>query len=243
MALQREVAPMPSHGPSAMPLRSALLRLGSLVLAMGTFLLPAQARAACTTTANVTTCTSSSGITVSSTFGASVGSIASVSGLSGTITSISMTLTNLNVTNLNSIAMVLVPPSGSGLTPLDFFSGICGAGTQEVGNSTFTLVNSGATGTDNYNGMIPFLGGTCPGTLSGTYLPADYFPGQDTFNSPGPSTYNSAGIGGSICSQPTIMCGSFNFSSFGTNSSVMNGTWTLYIANQSPSGFTPSGSL
>ncbi len=234
---------MSSHAPSAMPLRAALLRLSPFVLAIGALLLPAQARAACTTTSNVTTCTSSGGITVSSTYQASVGSTASVSGLSGTISSISLALNNLNVTNLNSVAMVLVPPSGSGLTPLDFFSGICGAGTQEVGNSTFTLVNTGASGTDNYNGMIPFLGGTCPSTLSGTYLPADYFPGEDTFNSPGPSSYNSAGIGGSTCSQPTIMCGSFNFSSFGTSGSVMNGNWTLYIANQSPSGFTPSGSL
>jgi subtilisin-like proprotein convertase family protein len=232
---------MSPHVLSAMPLRSALLRLSPFVLAMGALLLPAQARAACSTAGNVTTCTSSGGITVSSTVGQSQGSSTAVSGLSGTITAISLTMTNLNVTDLNSVAMVLVPPSGSGLTPLDFFSGICGFGTQQVGNSTFNLVNSGATGTDNYNGMIPFLGGTCPGTLSGSYLPADYFPGQDVFNSPGPGTsYNSAGIGGTICSQPTIKCGSFNFSSFGTNSSVMNGTWTLYIANQAGS---PSGSL
>ena len=231
---------MSCHSTSAMPLRSALLRLTPVVLAIGALLMPAQSRAACTTTGNVTTCTSSSGITVSGTFGASAGSTVSVSGLSSTITVISLTLNNLNVTNLNSVAMVLVPPSGSGLTALDFFSGICNSG-----NATFTLADTGANGANNLSGMIPGLGSsTCPSALSGTYLPTDYFPGQDTFNSPGPGTfYNSAGIGSSQCSSLNVNCGSFNFSSFGTTGSVLNGTWTLYIANQSPSGFTPSGSL
>ena len=227
---------MSSHALPAMPLRSALVRFSPFVLAMGALLLTAQARASCTTTANVTTCTSSGGITVSSTFGASVGSTAAVSGLSGTITAITLTMNSLNVTNLNSVAMVLVPPSG---TALDIFSGICGSGTQQVGNSTFTLVNTGATGTNNNSGLLPGLGiSTCPSALSGTYLPTDYFPGQDTFNSPGPSTYNSGGTNPS-----TNGSGTFNFSSFGSTGSSMNGNWTLYIANQSPSGFTPSGSL
>jgi len=87
--------------------------------------------------------------------------------------------------------------------------------------------------------LLPGLGiSTCPSALSGTYLPTDYFPGQDTFSAPGPSTYNSAGTNPS-----TDGSGTFNFSSFGTNGSILNGTWTLYIANQSSSGFTPSGSL
>src|SRR5271170_105203 len=214
MALQREVAPMSSHALSAMPLRSALLRLSPFVLAMGALLLPAQARAACTTSGNVTTCTSSAGITVSSTFQASVGSSATVSGLSGAITAISLTLTNVNVNNLNSVAMVLVPPSGSAL---DFLSGICGTGSQQIGNSTFTLVNSGATGNNNNSGLLPGVGiGTCPtspNTFGGTYIPTDYFPGQDTFTSPGPGTsYNSGGTNPS-----TDGSGTFNFSSFGTS--------------------------
>src|SRR5277367_6923078 len=142
MALQREVAPMSSHALSAMPLRSALLRLSPLVLAMGALLLPAQARAACTTSGNVTTCTSSGGITVSSTVGASVGSSISVASLPGTVTAISLTLNSLNVTSLNSVAIVLVPPSG--LTALDLFSGMCGSGSQHIGSSTFTLADTGA---------------------------------------------------------------------------------------------------
>jgi hypothetical protein len=36
-----------------------------------------------------------------------------------------LTMTNLDITNLNSEAMVLVPPSG---TPLDLISGVRGAG-------------------------------------------------------------------------------------------------------------------
>src|SRR5271156_4116043 len=239
MALQREVAPMSSHALSAMPLRSALLRLSPFVLAMGALLLPVQARASCTTSGNVTTCTSSAGITVSSTVGASIGSTTTVTGLSGTISAISMTLTNFNVANLNNVAMVLVPPSGSGLTALDFLSGLCGSGSQQIGNSTFTLADTGANGPGNTSGLMPGLGiSTCPSALSGTYLPTDWVPGQDTFNSPGPGTsYNSAGTNPS-----TDGSGTFNFSSFGTSGMAMNGTWTLYIANQvSPPN--PSGSI
>ncbi len=232
-ATSRAVVVKKAHTLRGFTVLAALLFAGFAVIA------PRQAQAACTTTSNVTTCTSSSGITVSGTFGASVGSTVSVSGLSGTITNISMTLNSLNVTNLNSVAMVLVPPSGSGLTALDFFSGIC-----DSGNATFTLANTGANGVNNLSGMVPGLGSsTCPGALSGTYLPTDYFPAQDTFNSPGPSTYNSAGIGSSLCAPLNVSCGSFNFSSFGTTASALNGTWTMYIANQSPSGFTPAGSL
>jgi hypothetical protein len=211
-----------------------------LVIALFALLLPVRAHGQCSTSGSVTTCSSSSGITVSGNYGTSEGSSISVSGLSTTVTNVSLTMTNLDVTNLNSVAMVLVPPSG---TALDLLSGVCGAGSQEIGNSTFTLADSGATGSDNFNGMVPYLGGTCPSALSGTYLPADYFPGQDTFDSPGPSTYNSAGIGSSICTADNVSCGSSNFSSFGTDGNAMDGTWTLYIANQSPSGFTPSGTL
>jgi List-Bact-rpt repeat protein/Big-like domain-containing protein/uncharacterized protein DUF11 len=189
---------------------------------------------------------SAGGITVSGTYEASEGSSVSVTNLSGTVSAMSVTLTNLDVTNLNSIAMVLVPPSSSGLKALDFFSGICGAGSQQIGNSTLTLINTGGTGTDNVGGMIPYLGGTCPSALSGNYVPSDYFPGQDVFSSPGPSTYNSGGIGSTACTSLNVTCGTYTFSTaFGlpASPSVLEGTWTLYIANQSPSGFTPSGTL
>ncbi|MGA2534623.1 MAG: hypothetical protein ABSF53_01310, partial [Terracidiphilus sp.] len=138
------------------------------------------------------------------------------------------------------VAMVLVPPSGSGLKALDLLSGICGFGTQQTGNSTFTMVNSGGSGTDNLDGMIPYLGGTCPTTLSGSYVPTDYFPGADVFSAPGPSSYLSGGIGApgtTTCNDdfPSTMCGTYTFSTafnLPTSGTNLNGTWTLYIANQ-----------
>ena len=234
---------MSSTDHSALLLRFARLSFSLFVIALVSLLLPVAARAQCSTTGNppVTTCTSSSGITVSSTAYASEGTGITVTGLSGSVTNISMTLNNLSVTNLNDVAMVLVPPSSSGLKPLDFLSGVCGYGTQQIGNSTFTLADSGDTGTDNVSGMIPYLGASCPSAFSGTYLPSDYYPGNDTFDSPGPGTnYNSGGA------NPAVQgSGTYNFSSFGETGSVMNGTWTLYIANQNNSTeyANPSGAL
>ena len=108
-----------------MRLISRFVQAASLALSLSALLMPARAHGQCSTSSNVTTCTSSSGITVSGTTGNSEGSSITVSGLSGTISNISLTMTNLDITNLNSEAMVLVPPSG---TPLDLISGVCGAG-------------------------------------------------------------------------------------------------------------------
>ena len=182
-------------------------------------------------------------ITVSSTVGASEGSSTVVSGLSGTVSSITVNLSNLDVTGggLNSVAMVLVSPNG---TALDLLSGVCNSG-----ETTITLADNPAGGLANNDGLMPGIGfgNNCPTALSGTYLPTDYFPGLDTFNSPGPSTYDSAGIGPSECGTigSGVTCGSYNFTSaFGLPASAtgLNGTWRLYIANQVP-GYSPSGSL
>lgn len=170
-------------------------------------------------------------ITVSSTLHQSVGSSVSVSGLSGTVTAISLNVSNLNATNLDSLAFVLVPPASAGKPALDVISGVC-----HMPNSSFTLADSGATGTDNVNGMIPaFTGAAC--TISGTYFSSDHFPGQDVFNSPGPSSYNSGGNGNGAGTATFL-------GTFGSVASSMNGTWTLYAANQDTTGnFPPSGSL
>jgi hypothetical protein len=168
----------------------------------------------------------SNGITVSSTVGQSQGSSASVSGLSGTVTAMSLTMTNLNVSNLDSVAIVLVAPGGA--AALDLLSSVCGFGTQQIGNSTFTLA-------DTATSLLPNPG-SCPSTFSGTFLPTDYVPGQDVFNSPGPSSYKSGGNG-------TAGTGTFNFSTtfLTLATSALNGTWNLYIANQTTPN--PSGSL
>jgi hypothetical protein len=181
-------------------------------------------------------------ITISGAFGTSAHSAVVVSSAnipsSATVTAISLNFSGLNVTNLNSVAMALKSPSG---TSLDLISGVC-----DSANASFTLADTGATGPDNVSGMVPYLGGTCPSALSGTYLPTDYFPDQDIFNPPGPSTYDSAGIGTNGCDAVDVSCGTFNFASafsLPASGSSVQGTWTLYIANQSSSGFTPSGAL
>ncbi len=229
---------------SSLPIRFSRLNFKLFVLAASVLLLPLAERSSAQTFGG------SNPISVSGSVGTSEGSTATVSGVSGTVTAISVTLTNLDITSptsdlggLNSVAMVLVPPSGSGLKPLDLLSGICGSGTEQVGNSTFTLADTGDTGTDNTSGMLPGLGiSTCPSTLSGTYLPTDYFPAQDTFNSPGPGTnYNSGGT-----SPSTDGSGTFNFTrAFGlpTTASSLNGTWTLYIATQAGTTYAGSPSL
>jgi len=223
---------------SEMPLRNARLKLSLITLALAAvaLLLPARALASCSTAGSVTTCTSSGGITVSGTVGASQGSAITVGSLPGTVSDISIKLTGLDVTGsngggLNSVAIALVAPSGAAL---DLASGIC-----NEASSTFTFADSGDTGTNNENGMLPALGeGTCTG-LSGTYFPSDFYPGLDTFTSPGPSTYDSGG-------NTDDGTGSFNFSSaFGLPASAtsMQGTWTLYIATQVGGQYTPGGSL
>jgi hypothetical protein len=178
-------------------------------------------------------------ITVSGTQFASVGSTANVSGLSGAVTAISVTFTNLNVQNLNSTALVLVAPTGQAL---DLVSGVCGTGTQQIGNSTFTLSDSNDTGTNNFSGLLPIngSGSTCPSAFAGTYKPSDYFPGIDVFHAPGPSTYKSGGIG---TFNGNIVTGSDNFSTtfLSIPTASMNGLWTMYIAAQATPA--PSGSL
>jgi hypothetical protein len=165
----------------------------------------------------------------------SVGSSISVTNLPGTVTDISVTLNGLDITELNSVAMALVPPSGSGLKALDFFSGICGVGTQQIITNVFTVADTGAMGTDNVSGMIPYLGGTCPNALVGTYLPSDYFPGQDTFHSPGPSTYNSGGIGSTACASLNVNCGSYTFSTaFGLPASPTSSGWDVDAVYSQP---------
>jgi len=215
-----------------------------IILALAALLVPTAARASCTTSGNVTTCTSSSGISVNTTLYDTAGSSISVSGLPGTVTAISVTLTNLNFSGssgggLNGMAMALVPPTG---TALDMLSGVCNSN-----ETTITLDDSTtANGTDNNDGLIPGIGfgSNCPSALSGTYRATDYFPEEDTFSSPGPSTYYSAGIDNSNASDYGSGTSDFTLA-FGlpASASSMDGTWTLYIANEVGSPYPSSGSL
>ena len=188
-----------------LPQRLARLNFRLLSVVVAASLLPA-------TLAAQTTVGGSNPITISGTYTQSESSTVSVTSSSlpssDTVTAISVNFTGVNVHNLNSVAMVLVSPGG---TALDLLSGVCGEGTQQVGYSSFSLADTGATGSDNVGGMVPYFGGTCPSTLSGTYLGTDYFPGEDSF-SPGPSSYDSAGPGTPTCSGLGVSCGSYSFS-------------------------------
>ena len=159
------------------------------------------------------------------------------------MTAISLTFNSLDSTQLNAQAIALKAPSG---TALDLLSGVCNSGS-----ATITLADTGATGSENNDGMMPGIGfgNTCPSALSGTYLPSDYFAGEDVFNNGGggPASYDSAGIGNTECATigSGLDCGTFNFSTaFGLPAagSSLQGTWTLYIATQ-VSGYNPTGSL
>ena len=237
---------MSSTPVSLLPLRSVRLHFGFLVLAVAALLLPGEAWATCTPSGNVTTCTSSGTLTVTSTYGDGVDTTAAVSGLSGTVSAISVTLNGLNIANFNSVSIALVPPTG---TAFDLLGGVC-----NTGSATFTLADTGDNGTDNVDGLPPTEGGTCPSSLSGTYLAADYYANYQTeyFNmggSTGPSTFNTAGPGNSTCeSEYEITCGSYSFATaFGlpAGASAFNGTWKLYIASQNTEGSfaNPSGTL
>jgi hypothetical protein len=230
---------MSSQAQSAISTRSAL-RLSLFVLAIGALLQSAQGQ----------TFGPSGKITVVSGYGVSASSTVSVSGISGTVTAISVTLNNVNVTGpngggLNSLSMALQPPSG---TAFDLFGGPCNSA-----NATFSLADTGPFGPGNLSGMPPADGiSNCPSSFSGTYLPADYYanyqtPVFDNGGSGGPATFNSAGIGNSECITLGITCGSYSFTTafnLPANGSNLNGTWTLYVANQDKTGsYTPSGSV
>ncbi|MGA8529011.1 MAG: Ig-like domain repeat protein [Acidobacteriaceae bacterium] len=175
-------------------------------------------------------------ITVSGTQFQSVGSTIAVSGLSGTVNAISLQFNNLNVTNLDSIAVLLVSPSGQAF---DLLSGVCGENNLQIGSSTFTLADSGDTGTDNDSGYLSGYDqsgnpvGTCPTAYSGTYLPTDYYaPNGDQFASPGPGMTYANGDYPGYGSGDTFAL-AFNLPAILTEpNDGFNGTWTLYIANQ-----------
>lgn len=156
-------------------------------------------------------------ITLTSSTSTSVSSAATVSGLSGTVTSITLTLNSLTWANPNSVAVLLVAPGAT--ESLDVLSGSC--------NSTASSLALA----DSASNILPGgVGATC---TAGPYKATDYFPGADSFPG-GPSSYSSAGDGtdGGYSGR---VSGTATFSNtFISNltTSQMNGTWTLYVASQ-----------
>ncbi|MGH9665534.1 MAG: beta strand repeat-containing protein, partial [Bryobacteraceae bacterium] len=155
-------------------------------------------------------------ITVNSSTSVSAHSTATVSGLAGTITSITLKLNGVSTTNLNSAAVLLSAPGAS--QNLDILSGACNNfGSSELSDSAAHLAVFGGNGNCN----------------AGTYRAADYFPGQDVFPG-GPSSYVSAGDGtdggyGGLVSGTGTFANTFIAN---LTAAQMNGTWTLYVASQ-----------
>jgi subtilisin-like proprotein convertase family protein len=124
-----------------------------------------------------------------------------VSGLTGTISNVSVTLKNLSHTFPEDVGMLLVGPGGQKFVIID---GVIG-GTPWA-NITYTLTDSAA-------GLIPK-----PGTpVSGSFKPTDYFTG-DVFPAPAPAGPN----------QEPAPAGSATFASV-FNGGNPNGTWSLYV--------------
>jgi hypothetical protein len=131
-----------------------------------------------------------------------------VSGLTGSISKVTLTLTNTTLSNTNDNNFLLVGPAGQTFV---FFSDAGGNGATSGANIVFddaainALPNSGAI-------------------ASGTYRPTDYNVDSETYPSPAPAgPYNSAA--------PTA---SATFASV-YGGAAPNGTWSLYPIDDSGS--------
>ncbi len=230
---------------AVLPIQFSRLNFSPFVLAVSVLLLPlgesssAQITVGASNPISITGSNDGVGVSASSTVTVTAAELPSAE----TVTAISVSFNSLNTAQLNAQAMALRAPNG---TTLDLLSGVCNSSS-----ATFTLADTGATGAENNDGMMPGIGfgNNCPSALSGIYLPTDYFAGEDVFNNGGggPASYDSAGIGNSECAAigSGLNCGTYNFSTaFGLPAagSSLQGTWTLYIATQ-VSGFNPTGSL
>lgn len=125
-----------------------------------------------------------------------------VSGMTGTVTSVTITFNNFSHTFPDDLGIVLVGPTGAALLVAD------GCGEDVVSGVTFTLADSGST-------LLPDVD---PWT-AGTYKPAGYFTG-DSFPAPGPLlAYSHPGpAGGNTATFASVF-----------NGTAPNGTWNLFI--------------
>lgn len=145
-----------------------------------------------------------------------------VSGLSGTITDVNVTITNFTTTRPRDIEMLLVAPTGQKFIIISDVGGTAGCGFSNI---TITLDDSAATQLPDNDAT----GGCPPSTpiTSGTYRPTNIVFGAETddFPSPAPAApYNSPAPAGSA-----TFASVFN----GLNP---NGNWSLYIVDDSLGG-------
>jgi subtilisin-like proprotein convertase family protein len=126
-----------------------------------------------------------------------------VSGLSGTVASVGVTLNGFSHTFPDDVGVVLVSPTGAALLLMD------GAGQdQDMAGVTFTFADGFAA--------LPSL----TAWVAGTYKPTAYY--TDSFPAPGPGT--TYGNPGPVNGGTATFASTFN----GTSP---NGTWNLYVVD------------
>ncbi len=139
------------------------------------------------------------------------GSNISVTGLFGNITKVVVTLNNMTMPRPRDVDLLLVGPGGQKFIPM-----------SDVGDLTaangITLILDDAAGS-----AIPTGGSSV--VPSGTFRPTDVNSGADTFPAPAPSgPYNSPAPAG-VATFATVF-----------NGSTPNGTWSLYLIDDSNGG-------
>lgn len=134
-----------------------------------------------------------------------------VSGLTGSISKVTLTLTNANIPRPREVDFLLVAPGGQKFIP------VSDVGDATAANSvTLTLDDAAAA-------PLPTGAGTT--ITGGTFRPTDANAGADTFPAPAPAApYNSPAPNGTATFAST-----FN----GTNP---NGTWSLYVVDDAGGG-------
>jgi hypothetical protein len=134
----------------------------------------------------------------------------SVSGTSGPISAISMTLNGLSMNSgTQDLDILLVGPGGQKFIPISDVGGIFSTTT----NVTITLSDAGAS-------LLPSSGALA----SGTFKPTDYgTAGTDSFVAPAPAGPY----------QEPASAGAATFTSVfgGLSGASVNGTWTIYLAD------------
>jgi subtilisin-like proprotein convertase family protein len=162
-----------------------------------------------TTDAGSGTFSSTAGIRINDSFGRATpyGSNITVSGLTSQITDVNVTLSNINHTFPQDIAVLLVGPRGQNII---LMSAAVGDDLTPLSNTTLTFDDSAAT-------LLPNSGGV----VSGSFRPATY--AIVDFAAPAPlSPPNYPTLGGSA-----TLASAFN----GTDP---NGVWSLYVVDTAP---------
>lgn len=129
-----------------------------------------------------------------------------VSGMTGTISKVTVTINNLSVDRPDDMAMVLVSPNGANLVIISDLGG-----TTAAANTTLTLDDAAAS-------QLPDNGSLVSGTFKPTAVNSGIV--KDNFPAPGP------GAGVALTFAAPSGAGTFASQFNGTNP---NGTWNLYI--------------